>query len=153
MIQRIQSLYLFIVLAALTSMFFLPVAQIHIPTGENLDFFIYGISTNGEASKAIAANWTSISIICILIINTLLTILSYKNRIRQVRLSIANIFMMIGSVLLLWYNISNQAEVISAETIYKVPMIIPIVCIILTYLAIRAIGKDDALVKSMDRIR
>lgn len=150
MIQRIQSLYLFIVIAALSLMFFMPVAQIHVTAGESLDFFIYGISIKGEA---MSANWTSISIISILIINTLLTILSFKNRIRQVRLSIVNIIMMVGSVLLLWYNISTQANFAKAEIIYKVPMIIPIVCIVLTYLAIRAIGKDSSLIKSMDRIR
>ncbi|MDD2382096.1 MAG: DUF4293 family protein [Mariniphaga sp.] len=33
------------------------------------------------------------------------------------------------------------------------PMIFPLLAVVLDYLAIRAIGKDEVLVRSMDRIR
>jgi hypothetical protein len=36
---------------------------------------------------------------------------------------------------------------------FKIPMSFPLIAIILDYLSIRAIGKDEALVRSLDRIR
>jgi len=153
MLQRIQSLYLIIVVIALSLMFLFPVANITMSTGEIYDFFIYGISSNGNSAKALSINWTSVAMISILLLNALVTIFMYRRRLVQVRLTIVNIFMMLGSIFLLWYNISRQAEVAGADIRYLIPMIIPILCIILSYLAIRAIGKDEALIRSMDRIR
>jgi len=60
---------------------------------------------------------------------------------------------MVGSIILLWYNISSFAKNNDAQIFYNIPMVIPIVTIILSYLAIRAIGKDEALIRSIDRIR
>lgn len=153
MIQRIQSLYLLLAIIALSLMFVFPVAQIHISAGETYDFFIYGISSKNMDAKLISMNWTSIAIIVTLILNAIICILSYKFRLIQVRLCILNIFMMLGSIFLLWYNISSQAKTADADIHYLIPMIIPVICVVLTFLAIRAIGKDEALVKSMDRIR
>ena len=153
MLQRIQTLYLLIVVIALALMFFFPVAQVNIPEGKIYEFFIYGISANGAGAKALSINWTSVAIVSILILNSLITIFMFKKRLIQVRLTILNIFMMLGSIFLLWYNISNQAETVEADVRYLMPMIIPIICIVLSYLAIRAIGKDESLIRSMDRIR
>ena len=36
---------------------------------------------------------------------------------------------------------------------FKIPIAFPVVAIILDYLAIRAIGKDEALIRSLNRIR
>jgi hypothetical protein len=134
-------------------MFFFPIAEIHILAGETFDFFIYGISANGIDANAVMTNWTSISIIAIIILNALITITAYKHRLIQVRLSILNLFVMAGSIFLLWYNVSSQADLVKGDIQYLIPMIIPIICIIITFLAIRAIGKDESLIKSMDRIR
>jgi protein-S-isoprenylcysteine O-methyltransferase Ste14 len=40
-----------------------------------------------------------------------------------------------------------------AKAAFKIPVVFPIVAIILDYLAIRAIGKDEALIRSLNRIR
>ena len=39
------------------------------------------------------------------------------------------------------------------DFVYKLPIVFPVINIILTYLAIRAIGRDEALVRSLDRLR
>ena len=153
MLQRIQSLYLLIVLIALSLMFFFPIANLTMSVGESYNFFIYGISSNVNGVVSLSINWTSVTIIGILILNELVTIFLYNNSLLIVRLTIINILMMMGSIFLLWYNISKQAELACANVRYLMPMIFPIICIVLSYLAIRAIGKDEALVKSMDRIR
>jgi hypothetical protein len=40
-----------------------------------------------------------------------------------------------------------------AKVAFKIPVVFPIVAVILDYLAIRAIGKDEALIRSLNRIR
>jgi hypothetical protein len=40
-----------------------------------------------------------------------------------------------------------------AQISFKISILFPIVAIILDYLAIRGIGKDEALIRSIDRIR
>jgi hypothetical protein len=40
-----------------------------------------------------------------------------------------------------------------AQVSYKVSIFFPLIAVILDYLAIRAIGKDEALIRSIDRIR
>lgn len=134
-------------------MFFFPIANLTMSVGESYNFFIYGISSNVNGIASLSINWTSVTIICILMLNAFVTIFLYKRRLLQVRLTIINIFMMFGSIFLLWYNISKQSELAGADVRYLMPMIVPIICIVLSYLAIRAIGKDEALIKSMDRIR
>jgi hypothetical protein len=39
------------------------------------------------------------------------------------------------------------------DVAYKFPMTFPLIAAVFDYLAIRAIGKDEALVRSLDRIR
>lgn len=40
-----------------------------------------------------------------------------------------------------------------AKASFKIPAAFPLVVIILDYLAIRSIGKDEALIRSLNRIR
>jgi hypothetical protein len=40
-----------------------------------------------------------------------------------------------------------------AKVAFKIPVVFPIVAVILDYLAIRGIGKDEALIRSLNRIR
>ena len=47
----------------------------------------------------------------------------------------------------------NFSKELDGIVSYEITAIFPFVAAILTYLAIRAIGKDEALIRSMDRIR
>lgn len=52
-----------------------------------------------------------------------------------------------------FYFKSNTVAEDLLPTHILLPFALPIINIILTYLAIRAIGKDEALVRSLDRLR
>ena len=52
-----------------------------------------------------------------------------------------------------FYFKSNTVAEDVLPTHILLPLALPIINIILTYLAIRAIGKDEALVRSLDRLR
>lgn len=69
------------------------------------------------------------------------------------RLNSFNIILMIGYLGLNYYYIQNFSKQLDGVVSYEITTIFPFVAAILTYLAIRAIGKDEALIRSMDRIR
>ena len=78
-------------------------------------------------------------------------ILSYKKRIRQIRVIVFAILLMLGLFGLFFFF--THFAFSDAQISYQVSMVFPLVAIILDYLAIRAIGKDEALIRSIDRIR
>ena len=134
-------------------MFFMPLANLNVLEGNMYNFYVHEITENAAESGTLSVNYTGIIIVGLMILNALICFFIYKKRILQIRLTTINIFMMIGSIILLWYNISSFAKDNDAQIFYNIPMVIPIITIILSYLAIRAIGKDEALIRSIDRIR
>lgn len=153
MIQRIQSLYLLIIIGLLSAMFFIPLANLNVQEGNMYSFYVHEITQNNVESGISTLNYTGIIILGLMLLNAVFCFFIYKKRILQIRLTTINIFMMIGSIVLLWYNISSFAKDNDAQIFYNIAMVIPIITIILSYLAIRAIGKDEALIRSIDRIR
>ena len=72
----------------------------------------------------------------------------------QIRLSIFNIVLMIGFYLYFGFIIFKLHPVESLQfQKVGVGIIMPIIAVILTVLAIRKIGADEALVRSLDRLR
>lgn len=153
MIQRIQSLYLLLIIGLLSAMFFIPLANLNVQEGNMYSFYVHEITQNNVESSTTSLNYTGIIILGLMLLNAIFCFFIYKKRILQIRLTTINIFMMIGSIVLFWYNISSFAKDNDAQIFYNIAMVIPIVTIILSYLAIRAIGKDEALIRSIDRIR
>jgi hypothetical protein len=131
----------------------MPLANLNVKEGNMYSFYVHEITKNGAESGILSVNYTGIIIVGLMLLNAVICFLIYKKRILQIRLTTINIFMMIGSIILLWYNISSFAKDNDAQIFYNIPMVIPIITIILSYLAIRAIGKDEALIRSIDRIR
>jgi len=147
MIQRIQSVYLLISALLIGFLFLLPFAEIA-KDGAVYLFNIKGIVLDGILKE----NGISISVL-IGIIMALhgLAILSYKNRIRQIRLTVFSILLMLGLLgMFFFFTYYSFSE---AQINFKISILFPAIAIILDYLAIRAIGKDEALIRSIDRIR
>lgn len=154
MIQRIQTLFLLLSLICTSMFFFFPFAEFIDSTGEisaNID--IMGIHfSDGSAAK----NISTISVlILILIINlvTFISIFTYKKRMLQMRFSFFNIILQIGSIALIVYCSIQTSKNIEMDLLLGFLVTLPFVAAILTFLAIRAIGKDELLVRSINRIR
>lgn len=131
MIQRIQTLFLLAVSALLLSMFFVTMAS---DINESIRFrditqlLIMNIVTFGLSS---------------------LSIFLYKHRMLQIRLSIFNIIILVafqGWILWLFFNKPEG----SAFTINSV---FPVVSALLTLMAVRYIARDEAMVRSVSRLR
>jgi hypothetical protein len=94
-----------------------------------------------------------IILLCITTLIPFISIFLFKKRVIQMRLNSLNIMLLIGYVGLNYYYIHTFSKQLNAVVSYQITAIFPFIAVVLTYLAIRAIGKDEALIRSMDRIR
>ena len=70
------------------------------------------------------------------------------------RICMFNILLMFGLVGLIWfYTKYTMNKYDGIDSVFLWPIVVPFISIILTYLALKGIQKDDALVKSYERIR
>jgi len=156
MIQRIQSVYLLIIVILAGLTIGLPVADL-CNTQSHLNYLvdIRGISLIQPTGVAVFQSATSMLTTFAAVFGTisLITIFSYKNRVKQIRLLVPNFLFVIGYYLFLAYYIWSASKGLSAEWHLRISAIFPLIALILNYLAIGAIGKDEKLVKSLDRLR
>lgn len=84
----------------------------------------------------------------------LITVFLYKQRMLQIRISIFNIVVMIGFYLYFGFILYKiyPVENLQFQKV-GIGIIMPFIAIILTILAIRKIGADEALVRSLQRLR
>lgn len=149
MIQRIQSLYILIatVLIALTA--FMPLMDFISMDGD-CQFTALGI-LQGENIIL-----KTIPLLILLLAATLfnaMAFFSFKNRMLQIRFLVFSIVLHVCSYGLGAYYLLQIKDSIMGATSKSIAMTFPLISAILIYLAIRSIGKDEALVKSLDRIR
>lgn len=155
MIQRIQSLYLFISFVLVLLWYFMPLAEI-VTYESSYYFSIYGIKNPEEN------NWIYHTIIISIItslasIGTIATIFLYKNRKQQIKASqfllllytalISSAFLLIDTAKSAFP--SNNNILIN----YKLSVLFPLISLVLIFMAIKAIKKDEELVRSADRLR
>ncbi|PCJ86990.1 MAG: hypothetical protein COA57_05280 [Flavobacteriales bacterium] len=152
MLQRIQTVYLLGVVAIGVLMFFLPFAEIHSYTN-NYVFDIWAISDVDDKIHVPIKNVMLVLLLNIISITTaFISIFLYKKRKNQLKLCKANIlFMCILLAAIFFYG--TQPWCHDATINYQLGAFLPIISIILTFLAHRAIKKDEELVRSMDRLR
>jgi hypothetical protein len=152
MLQRIQTIYLLLVSFLTALLLFFPLAVI----GANDDFYSFSVTgikhfINDEVSvPAWGLLFMTISISLI----ALITVFLFKRRMLQIRFTIFNFILKLGLygviAYLLWDMKSGVENFVFDP---KIAMCLPAVCLILDYLAIRNIGADEALVRSLDRLR
>lgn len=147
MIQRIQTVYLFFSVLLIGLLFLFPFAEIA-KDGAIYLFNFKGILLDG----IIKENGTAIPVLIVIIMALHgFAIFSFKNRKRQIRIIVFTILILLGLfglfIFFTYFSFSG------AQISFKISAIFPLVAIIIDYLAIRAIGKDEALIRSIDRIR
>lgn len=147
MIQRIQSVYLLISTILIGLLFLLPFAEIA-KDGAIYLFNFKGVLLDG----ALKTNGLVISVLLVMIIVlNVFAIFSYTNRGKQVKLVWGVILMLV--ILLVAFVYFTYLAYSGAQIGFKLGAILPLIAIVLDYLAIRSINKDEALIRSIDRIR
>jgi len=147
MIQRIQSLYLLISAILVAFLFVLPIAEI-LSGGVIYQFYLQGVSLDG----VIKNSGLILSILTVVVfLGHGFAVLSYKNRTRQIRIIVITILLLLGVVGMFYYFAFSTIN--EPKVSFNMGAVFPFVAIILDYMAIRAINKDEALIRSIDRIR
>lgn len=149
MIQRIQTVYLLLVVALLVVSMFAPLGFFVDANGLVFKFKPLAI----ELYNSTQPTWGLFGLLVLSTVIALATIFLYKNRILQMRLTIFNSIVLIGfyiSFLAFYFALKSE---LSASFRINWTLCLPLIAIIFNYLAIRAIGKDEVLVKAADRLR
>jgi hypothetical protein len=155
MIQRIQSVYLF--LTTLLSLLFLKGSFLTFidNSGSVIQITFKGIirDTNTSGFELIE-KLLPLSVIIILIpVLSIITILLFKNRRIQLRFALSVILLICVDILVSIYYSWFVIAKYEAGFIPGFKMIIPLLMLISAVIAYRGIRKDDQLVKSYDRLR
>lgn len=162
MIQRIQSIYL---LVAMVSGFGLFLTAINTLTTNGLEFnfSLFGLHQTQGVSINYQSNSMALMVLNILFIAlSILAIFMFKKRKRQILIANISIVTLIAlCVSAFVYSNTHLTKIADVLRIppnmisinYGIGALFPIVAIVFTFLAIRAIKKDEELVRSADRIR
>jgi hypothetical protein len=156
MIQRIQTLYLSIIVIACISLFFFPITKYFNDVQGTYVFFITGMKYMIE--PPITVNfWLTFPLLLFVVFSLVLTmaaIFLYKKR--GVQLWFVNIAFLLHVALILLiflYYINHFETLFNTKPSYQFGVFIPLVSLVCIIMASRAIRKDEALVKSSDRLR
>lgn len=149
MIQRIQTVYLLFVVGLLVVSMYLPLGYF---TGA--EDVIYTFSPLGiRSGDHFDSSWGLFCILLLSAIIALATVFLHKNRVLQIRMTIFNTVLLIGFYLAVVAFILILKGDLEASFRIGWALCLPLAAIILNYLAIRAIGRDEVLVKAADRLR
>ena len=147
MIQRIQTVYLLIVAGLLITAMCLPMGYFTDTMGEH-PFKALGMGVNG----AFQSTWGVFGILMLSTLVAAATIFLFKNRMLQIRMTIFNSLLLVGyyiAFLAFYFALKNDANLFRIGW----ALCLPLISIILNILAIRAIGRDEVMVKAADRLR
>lgn len=163
MIQRIQSVYLFVSVAALAAMFFLPMYIVDL-SGSILEVGISGAELKTGESVIEETSHSYVSIVSVVTMLVCLAAIFLFNN-RPLQMKIARLGMLLNTavlVTLLFFAVDSARAMEMAVKLaddgevlgnYQVGAFLPIVGMILCFLAARAIMKDEAKVRSASRLR
>ena len=152
MIQRIQTIYLLVIaILAIVNLFF-PLAVFQ-QGNELFTFDLIGISAMNGSGEVVYPTWGLFGLMAVIALIALVTIFLFKKRILQIRLCVFNMLLMLGFYAYFAYMAWDIKNEVGADMSIKFALCLELVSLILNYLAIRNIGADEALVRSLERLR
>ncbi len=152
MIQRIQSLWLFLAAVALIAVLFLPVGMFKMPNGL-YECTAFNMTQVGSVPPMNVPVWPIGILSGMASLFSILSIFHFKKRDRQILWAWAaftfEVILAIGLIgMFLYFKYALDAWVGFGPAV-----LMPFLGLILDYLGIKGIKKDEALIKSLDRIR
>lgn len=147
MIQRIQTLYLAAVFLMTGSLQFLQFSN-----ADSLVFTAKSITFNDEIIT------TPVGVMILAGLGALLALVAiFKFKDRKQQMLLCKINMLVQALLIaaifMYFDAAINEAGIESEANYGIGTFLPLISLILCFLADKAIKKDDDLVKSVDRIR
>ena len=155
MIQRIQTIYLLLATILMSLALCLPLATVW--QGGN-ELVVKAFFLDGEMGfKAPLPIYMGI-VLAVATVLPFITIFIYKKRLAQIRLCVSELVLLVGSIAfiaLYCYRLCDLLASLEGNKVFTLGFasLMPVVAIIPVVLAIRGIARDEALVRSLDRIR
>jgi hypothetical protein len=154
MIQRIQTVYLLTATFLLILLFSNPIAEIIVSESLYLTLWHYKIVSVNDTFFTPMSTWPITVLLSIIIVIEVFTVFLYKRRQIQIRLCIFGLLLMFGLVgLIYFFTKYTLSSLDGMRSVFLWPIVCPMIAIILNYLALKSIQKDEKLVRSYDRIR
>jgi uncharacterized membrane protein len=145
MIQRVQSLWLFLAALANSGVLLFDLYRAHIVV--NGSDTLMSLRVNDKFHFLLMA--------LVIIILPLVAIFMFKNRKRQRTLSVLSIIFSLSFVSTMIFRVSKFSNEHPEATngSYWIGSVLPVAAIVFLFLAIRGIAKDERLIRSQDRLR
>lgn len=161
MIQRIQTVYLLLTVILCFASLFMPVAKYFVDGQVVASFgnfrFVADADLTGIANDV---TWPLGTLLILTMLVNMLATMLFHFRMRQLRLAIFSTLLLLGYAALYafyaWLFLQKVGAADGLQDVsFRLPLaaIFPVVCIIFQILAIRGIRRDEALVRSLDRLR
>ena len=163
MIQRIQTIYMAIacvlcILCLVSDLGRFVVAGTEAASFSNFSFSVVEGSPLAQMTES--GPWGMSILLFIVIFLTIIAIMLFRKRMRQVRLLSLSSILLVGYLItyafLAWvYDAKVEDAMKGADYVFQITAgtIYPVICLILNGMAIHFIKKDEALVRSLDRLR
>ena len=151
MIQRIQTLFLLAV--AVLSGLMLTGDLMVMDTGSGTLFNISFMGLGEVGGMSIQPLWPFRLLLALVPALALVALFLYRTRPLQMRVTMIVLLLSLGTILLGAFYILMFDRKIDVTMLWKVKAVFPLISAILSWLAYRAIMKDDVRVRSYDRLR
>jgi hypothetical protein len=158
MIQRIQTLFLFIVFLACVMLFIFPIAGVY-SEYYTYKFFIYEFRNMVPGQAPVFHKLAAVPLLVLNVVVGVLSVIAivrYKNRLLQlklVRISIFTEILMIALIFFLYANMIEKALQTVPDYMAEGGIYFPLIALIFLILSNRFIIKDERLVRSSERLR
>ena len=156
MIQRVQTIYLFLTALCLLLVFGFDIAHYADSAGIESQLSLYKLTkANGEVGDVLFG-MPPVIVLSITSALFLAAIAFYKNRPLQIKLVRIGYALIMASVVLLWYFVSENYWTLDIKDVdfgYAASFFFPFGAFAFALLANRGIIADEKLIKSLDRLR
>lgn len=154
MIQRRQSIYLLGVFILSILLLTGPLVFITGSEGEGYYLKHHGAFNLSSGEKLDFATWPITVMISISVLLSFYTIFSYMNRVRQMRLTVFQMFFNLGLIgVTFYYALYIMHNYDGQQFVFQWRIVIPLIMLVLLILAFRDIRKDELLIKAYNRFR
>ncbi|MHA7131018.1 DUF4293 domain-containing protein [Algoriphagus namhaensis] len=159
MIQRIQSIFLLLVGVCMVLTLILPLWTLPAAAGQEGTYTLTAFSMDrysdqGEITETIN-KWYIGTLAAIVMVMAFVSVFQYKNRARQMLINMINSLLMVALVAAVFITTNGLITELGRQESgsYGVGFWVILVAMVMNMLANRFIRKDEALVRSVDRIR
>lgn len=152
MLQRIQTIYFLLALAATLCFLMLPLASV----GESLIVFSNKALLNNQVlDTAHLPAWLYLMMPIICAVFIAVCLMKYKNRPLQIKLCGASLLLSTVLAVLNFIQLDKLRlhEMPAENIVYSVGSYLPVIAIAFLILAYRGVKKDEELIRSVDRLR